>query len=215
MTSIDKLSAEELRNDIDWWRIYEDSFPAVEREPADVILNSILRDVGMALRARHAGVTFGLATTHILKNPPSVFLVYLAVDQSQRGLGTGGELLRNAWEFGAARLSQQGLSPVGLVWEVDSPDINAEDAEARRRRVAFFQRHGGQLLARPYLQPPVNGPTAIPMSLMFRPAEGSGLPTQQLVEDLTRAMYFEKYGAINEVDKSVLEGLLAGGENYT
>lgn len=209
MSSIENVSAEELRVDDDWWRLYEDSFPAIEREPPNVILDSIVRGVGMASRARRNGVTFGLTTTHILKKPPSVFLVYLAVARSQRGLGTGGELFRNAWESGAAQLSAQNLKPVGYVWEVDPPEIDAADAEVRRRRVAFFQRQGGRLLARPYFQPPVNGTTAVPMSLMFSPAEGGGSPTSELVEDLVRAIYFEKYGAVNGVYKPLLEDLLS------
>jgi len=208
MTAFDCVSADELRVDKDWWQIYEDSFPASEREPQNVILESILRGVGMAFRARRGGITFGLATTHVLKNPPAVFLVYLAVARAERSRGTGGELLKSAWESGAVHLSAQGLQPLGLVWEVDPPEADAVDAEARRRRVAFFQRHGGQLLDRPYLQPPVNGTTPIPMSLMFRPGEGEGPPTPETVEALTRAIYFEKYGAINGIDKSVLEGLL-------
>jgi len=208
MSVIDSLSADELLADQDWWRIYDDSFPASERESPEVIAKSIAQGVGIALRARCEGMTIGLATTHILMDPPAVFLVYLAVDGRQRSRGTGGELMNRAWELGKAHLLERGLRPLGCVWEVDPPETQAADAEARLRRVAFFQRHGGQLLNRPYMQPPVNGTTAIPMSLMFMPASKGEPLTSEVVEGLVRAMYFEKYGAINEIDKEVLHGLL-------
>jgi hypothetical protein len=205
---VESITAEELRVDQNWWSIYEESFPASEREPPEVILKSVLRGVGMAFRARRQGVTFGLATTHLLKDPAAVFLVYLAVARGERSRGTGGELLQGAWEAGAVRLREQGLRPLGLVWEVDPPEPAVEDAEARRRRIAFFQRHGGHLLERPYLQPPVDGTSAVPMSLMFRAAEGEQTPVPETVEELVRAIYFDKYGAINGIEPAVLQDLL-------
>jgi hypothetical protein len=209
MSAVECMSADELRVDETWWRIYGDSFPANEREPPEVILESVLRGVGMAFRTRREGVTVGLATIHLLKDPAAVFLVYLAVARGERNRGAGGELLQGAWESGAARLCAQGLQPLGLLWEVDPPQSAAGDSDVRRRRVAFFQRHGGQLLGRSYLQPPVDGIAAVPMTLMFRPAEGETTPTAETVDALVRALYFDKYGAINKIDRSVLEDLLS------
>ena len=214
MKDIESVTAGELRVDENWWRIYEDSFPASEREPAEVILESVLRGVGMAFRLRREGMTFGIATTHLLRDPAAVFLVYLAVAHGERGRGAGRELFEAAWESGAARLRSEGLPPLGLIWEVDPPDPAAADAGARRSRIAFFQRNGGQLLGRPYRQPPVNGVTAVPMSLMFRPVEGEGTPSPKEIEALVRAIYFEKYEAINKIDTSILDNLLRGGEKH-
>ena len=208
MSTIDSLSADELLADEDWWRIYVDSFPASERESRNVIVKSITQGVGIALRARREEKTIGLATTHILMDPPAVFLVYLAVAGRERSRGTGGELMKRAWELGTAHLLARGLRPLGCVWEVDPPETQAADAEARLRRIAFFQRHGGQLLNCRYMQPPVNGTTAIPMTLMFMPASEGAPLTSEVVEGLVRAMYFEKYGKINEIAEEVLHGLL-------
>jgi len=207
MSAVECMTAKQLRGDEIWWRIYNDSFPPSEREPPDVILKSVLRGVGMAFRARRRGVTYGLATTHLLKDPAAVFLVYLAVAREERNQGAGGELLQGAWEHAAVRLRAQGLRPLGLVWEVDLPQPAAGDADVRQRRIAFFQRHGGQLLERPYLQPPVDGIAPVPMRLMFRLAEGEGTPTPETVKALVRAIYFDKYGAINGIDRSILEEL--------
>ena len=202
------LSAQELRGDETWWRIYEDSFPASQREPPDVIVKSVLREAGMAFRVRQHGVTCGLAATHLLKGPAAVFLVYLAVARGARNRGAGGELFELAWQSGATRLHAQGLQPLGLIWEVDSPQPTTKEADARQRRIAFFQRHGGKLLRRPYFQPPVGGVTAVPMTLMFRPAKGEEIPTWESVTALVRSIYFEKYGAFNGIDRSILEKLL-------
>ena len=57
MSAVECMTAEGLRVDDTWWRIYEDSFPASEREPPEVILESVLRGVGMVFRARRHGVS--------------------------------------------------------------------------------------------------------------------------------------------------------------
>ncbi|HYW69771.1 MAG TPA: GNAT family N-acetyltransferase [Pyrinomonadaceae bacterium] len=207
MSVIESISAEELELDTAWWRIYEDAFPADEREPSEVILDSVRRGMGMAFRVRRDDTTFGLATTHLLHHPAAVFLVYLAVASDERSRGVGGQLLQVAWEMGAERLSAQSLQPLGLIWEVDPTGSAVPDAEVRQRRIAFFERQGGRVLIRPYLQPPVDGINAVPMSLMFRPADTETLSTES-EEALVKAIYFEKYGGVNKIDRSILERLL-------
>ena len=211
MSAVERMTAKDLGADENWWRIYEDSFPASERESPEVILESVLGKVGMAFRLRRQGMTYGLATTHLLNDPAAVFLVYLAVAREERSRGAGAELLQGAWESGATRLRAQGRRPLGLIWEVDPLESAADDAEARQRRIAFFRRNGGELLDRPYLQPPLNGGTAIPMSLMFRAAESEQAPAAETVEAFVRAIYFEKYGAVNRIDISILKDLMKRG----
>lgn len=207
MGGVECLDAESLRVDDSWWRIYQGAFPSHEREPPAVILDSVTRGVGMALRVRRQEATLGLATTHLLRQPAAVFLCYLAAAPGERSRGIGGDLLERAWESGADRLRAQGSQPLGLIWEIDPPDSGAVDVHARLRRVAFFERHGGHILEAPYLQPPVDGIAPVPMRLMFRPAPGGGLPSPDEVKALMRAIYFEKYGATNGIDQSLLEGL--------
>jgi hypothetical protein len=211
MSAVESVTAQELLADKTWWQIYNDSFPSSEREPPDVILKSVLCGSGMAFRARHGGLTSGLATTHLLTNPAAVFLVYLAVSRKERNQGIGAELFRFAWQSGATRLRAQHLQPYGMIWEVDAPQLDNDADSTRQRRISFFHRHGGRILDRPYLQPPVDGIAAVPMRLMFHPAEGKGIPTPDTVEALVRAIYFDKYGTINEIDRSILEDLLNRG----
>lgn len=209
MIEIDCVSAEDLALDAEWWRIYEASLPARERESRAVILGSLGRGVGVAFRARRGQTTVGMATIHLLKRPPAVFLVYLAVADGGRGRGVGGSLLEKAWEHGMERLQAEDLQPVGMVWEVDSPD-GGDSTRIAERRIAFFERHRGRVIDSRYLQPPVDGIAPVPMSLMFRAVEGSGEPGRATVEALVRGIYEEKYGAINGIDGSVLSELLAG-----
>jgi hypothetical protein len=74
--------------------------------------------------------------------------------------------------------------------------------------MSFFRRHGLKLLPDPYKQPPVDGIASVAMSLMFRPADGQSEPDSELVRALVRAIYFEKYHAINGISRDSLNSLL-------
>jgi len=203
------LTAADLLSDSSWWGIYDDSFPSAEREPPQVILKSLEMGAGMAVAARSNDHTIAIATTHLLKNPPAVFLVYLATTRKLRGRGCGGELLEYAWKTGSQKLSNEGYQATGLIAEVDSPDESddAEEKHFRERRIAFFARHGVELLSRSYVQPPVDGITTVPMRLIFRPAEGYGTPDSPFTDSLVRAIYFEKYHAVNGIAEESLISL--------
>ena len=204
-------AADELAEDKESWRIYEESLPPEEREPSEVILDSLRRSLGAALRARHAGVTIGIATTHLLLDPAAVFLVYLAIDSRYRDAGNGAILFEYAWSSSEGQLRGRGYNPLGLIWEVDDPKEagNPNEELLRRRRIRFFQRQGGAILSRPYLQPPVNGTEPVPMQLMYRPSQGASMPDAVTVEALVRAIYFEKYGGVNGVPSQTLQSLRA------
>jgi hypothetical protein len=209
-TRFDCPAADELAGDNESWRIYEESFPPEEREPIEVILDSVRRSLGTALRVRHAGVTVGIATTHLLLHPTAVFLVYLAVDRRYRDAGNGATLFEYAWSSSEGQLWGRGYNPLGFVWEVDDPREagNPDEELLRRRRIRFFQRQGGAILSRPYLQPPVNGTEPVPMQLMYRPNQGATMPDAATVEALVRAIYFEKYGEVNGIPRQTLQSLL-------
>lgn len=217
-TQFDCPGRDELEGDDHWWEIYRDSFPANEREPASAILDALRRQTGIAFRACIGRVTAGIATTHLLLNPPAVFLVYLAIDQARRGAGLGGALLEYAWTVSRARLRERGLNPFGMIWEVDSPDLvdDPDEETSRERRISFFRRHGGVPVQQPYVQPPVDGKDPVPMQLMLRPREQAPdgaapdqTPDQTMTNALVRAMYFEKYGAVNGIPASILTNLLS------
>jgi len=201
---LDCPTPDELAGDAEWWRIYNESFPAQEREPANVILKSLRDSAGIAFRVRQGGITCGIATTHLLLRPPAVFLVYLAIDARRRGGGDGGALFEFAWRESSARLRAAGVEAIGMIWEVDQQGSECE------RRIRFFERQGATLLRRPYRQPPVNGTDPVPMGLMFRPgSDAMPPPDDATVEALVREMYFGKYGAVNGIPAPLLERLLS------
>lgn len=201
-------SGEELERDDSWWAIYRDSIPANERESPSVILEALRRRIGIAFRARHEDKTVGIATTHLLVNPPAVFLVYLAIHRMHRDAGVGGALFEHAWDISRNRALEYGPDPAGMIWEVDPPALAGDPAEAvvRARRISFFQRHGGRVLSGEYLQPAFDGGSPVPMQLMFRGV----WPAQTAIDALRAAIYFEKYGAVNGIPRERLTTLLAG-----
>ena len=204
------LTVSDLSSDGAWWRIYNEAFPLTEREPPQVIVSSLEMGVGQALAARSNGETIAIATTHLLKNPPAVFLVYLATKKGLRGRGLGGELLEHAWKSGCQKLSEHGFPVTGLVAEVDAPDQSddREEKHLRERRIAFFARHGVELLSRAYTQPAVDGTTTVPMRLVFRPAQDFECSDSSFTDALVRAIYLEKYHAANGIAKESLISLL-------
>ena len=177
----------------------------------EVILRSVEQGPGFALRALADGRVVGLATGHVLNDPPATFLVYLAVDPAWRSRHLGRELFDSADRSGAARLVEQGAMTRGIAWEIDDPaaDVSRREQNVRQGRLRFFEKLGGRILDTPYFQPPVDGHTPVPMRLMFRPAVGQDLPSGVAIEQLIRAIYFEKYHAINNIASSTLRRLLA------
>jgi len=200
---------QKLAGDRSWWKVYEESFPSCEQEPNEIILKSLRCGVGLSFRLRSQGCTVGIATTHLLLQPPAVFLVYLAIDRDHRQQGLGRPLLEYACSTSAARLGELGLEPLGMIWEADTiNDTQSVKAEDRVRRVRFFERLGAFLLPNLYLQPPVDGIAPVRMQLMYRPAKGRQFPSNSTVTALIRAIYFEKYGAVNHIPVETLNQLL-------
>lgn len=207
MIIFESINAEDLLADAVWWQIYEQSFPAHERETAAVIATSLESGVGVAMRVCVDDITCGLATLHLLREPAAVFLVYLAIAEQWRSRGIGGQLFAAAWEEGKARLCAEGREPIGMVWEVD-PALGDGG-----RRSDFFRRQSGLVLKRSYWQPPVDGKQPVSMQLMFAPGVGDALPADFLTDSLVRAIYFEKYHAINHIDAVCLEELFTRGRD--
>jgi hypothetical protein len=208
--AFDYPPADVLDLDITFWKLYESSFPASEREPRDVILKSVRAGTALAIRARTSCHTIGMATAHLIQNPPIPFLVYLAVSQELRSRKIGAALFENAWVSCLNRYETDGLKPVGIVWEVEIPERAPNDNEVhnRQRRIAFFTRLGAQVLALNYVQPPVDGITTVPMHLMFRPSSEESYLDRSLLSALVRGIYFEKYHNANGIPLRVLQKLL-------
>lgn len=184
--------------------MYDEAIPSEEREPREVIAESIRRGVGVAAVLRQGERAVAMATVHLLRDPDAVFLVYLAVRRDLRGGGLGGRTLEAVLAAGRARLRDAGVEPVGGVWECDDP-ARAEGAERERRerRLRFFAHHGGRVLDAPYIQPPVDGVNPVPMVLVWRPWTVDAPEVRPLVD----AIYDQKYGAVNGIPSPLLDKL--------
>jgi GNAT superfamily N-acetyltransferase len=203
---IERVGARSLDSDADFWRIYEESFPASERDSRDVV-SATADGPGFVLRARHGNTTTGLLVAHLLRQPSVVFVVYLAVDSRWRSQRLGSALLAAAETFGARRFEAARGIMQGMVWEIDDPaaDVPNEERTIRDRRRTFFERVGGQMLDVDYLQPPIDGQTVVPMRLMQKPRDGAGRVSPR---ELIRAIYDQKYGDMNGISRETLEQLL-------
>ena len=208
--TFDFPAADALASDAAFWRIYDCSFPVSEREPRHVISESLSNGVGLAVRARVQNRTVGLATAHLLREPPMLFLVYLAVAAELRSRHIGAALFEKVWTKGKEQYSESRLKVAGMVWEVDIPERASSEQELQqdRRRIAFFVRLGAHVLPGPYVQPPVDGIASVPMHIMFRPIPGGSLPDNCALVAIVRAIYFEKYEQANRIPRRVLDDLL-------
>lgn len=191
-----------------FWAIYDASFPPEEKDPPDVVLKTADPSHGMVFCTRSEGRTLALATVQLLRGVPYGFLIYLAVAPECKGQGLGGALL----DFASQVLESSAPACRGLIWEVDRPQDTESEAERikRVRRLGFFQRHAGQVLEAPYLQPALDGEHVVPMHLMTRLFSRSTPQDLGTISQLVHAIYFEKYAAMNGVSPLHLEDLLAG-----
>jgi GNAT superfamily N-acetyltransferase len=206
----DLPSADTLAADGAFWQLYDSAFPSTEREPRSVILDTLRRGDGVAVRARQGANTIGLALAHMLRHPPALFVVYLAVAPELRSRHIGAALFEELWTAGSRSYAARGTQAEGMVWEVDVPEraTSEQGLQQGRRRIAFFTRLGGEVLPGSYIQPPVDGTVSVPMHLMFRPARGKPLPNDAARSALIRALYFEKYHGANGISEAVLQNLL-------
>jgi GNAT superfamily N-acetyltransferase len=102
---IDRPTGGKLIGDTVLWAIYEEAFPADEKDPRDVIYATISKRKGAVIRAQCKDAhynykrTVGFAIVQPLLKPNLIrrlrvkFLIYLAVNRMVRGHGVGTQLL--------------------------------------------------------------------------------------------------------------------------
>jgi GNAT superfamily N-acetyltransferase len=204
----EEITESALKADGGFWEIYRASFPATEREEPEVILRSIRLGSGLALRSVHQGRTVAIATAQVLTGAPAFFAVYLAVEPSARGTGAGGALFDHLFDAGCRRVP----GALGMVWEVERVEDATGDSDAtlRRRRIRFFEGHGGHRLPGHYVQPALDGKNTVPMHLFFRGTKHAPPVDGAAVERLARSIYLDKYRAVNGISFQHLDDLLAG-----
>jgi len=203
-------SADALARDSSFWELYGSSFEAGAREPAAAVIAAVRAGVAVALAAEDDdGRAVGLAIAHLLRAPPIVLVLYLAVAPELRGQRIGGTLLDQLRVVAADRQRRLGRTPRGWAAQIDLPELAPTKAEhERRRRVQLFLRaRGARPLPVAYARPPLRGGTASAARLLHAPEGGLPLRREEAAA-LVRAIYFEKYAAVNAVDRRLLASLL-------
>jgi GNAT superfamily N-acetyltransferase len=181
-------------------RIFEESFPPEEREDTGSLLASIAAGSLVGLRADEGGSLVGLAVVSGLPVPGVNYLEYLAVAPERRNLGVGGVLLRRLGPLGGT----------GTVFEVEAvAAAEGEERELRRRRVAFYERHGAVEVDAEYRAPRLDGPGELPFTLMWLPGrEGPPRLEGDLLRAAVAAVLTHGYGL--DGDDPLVVGVMAG-----
>lgn len=111
--------------------LYRRAFPPEERLPLwHMRLMALRRDVGFRAWLDD-GALVGL--TYTVDSPATVWLFYLAVNDSVRSRGYGSRILNGVRRHAAGRT---------VVLEFEPLDDGAPNLEQRRRRLAFYERGG-------------------------------------------------------------------------
>ncbi len=205
------LHHQQLKSDTHWWQIYEDSFPLSERDSKEIILKAVENNLAIAGSYQLQDLTVAIVVFYCLDAPDLsfIFLNYIAIGRAGRNQGLGARLFQSLIlqikTMNAAKTRQY----QAIIWEVEEPGEAGPDVELqlRRRRLAFYERLGGQYFQYLFMQPPIDGMTIIPMRLMYCLLDQ--LDINQFELAIINAIYFQKYYVVNHIDKSILRELLA------
>ena len=113
------------------YRLYREAFPASERKPISMILQTRRKGRADIWCAIKDGRFAGLAVT--VNSPDTVLLDYLAVHKRCRNQGIGAEILRQL---------QKQYPGKGLFIEIESTYEDCPDHALRLRRKGFYLRNG-------------------------------------------------------------------------
>lgn len=142
--------------------IYREAFEAPWEMPVAELPDFAAARTGDTLLGRAAAivadeVAAGLALSNYLAESNLLHLKYLAIDPTRRNQGLGAILLRAAAAAGEAIAQAAGRDGcAGTLLEVEIPDSPPAEADRslRRRRIAFYERHGALRTGIPFPRPP-------------------------------------------------------------
>lgn len=150
--------------------LYEKAFPVTERRDKDAFVEKMLHEprfhcMALMLETNFAGLfTYWDFTTFL-------YVEHFAISEKLRGNNLGGRLL--------SQFVQESALPIVL--EVETPETFVA-----KRRIAFYERYGFQIVRNDYMQPPYNkGDMPVPMYLMST----SDVITDGQVSELQQAVY--------------------------
>jgi GNAT superfamily N-acetyltransferase len=124
--------------------IFEEAFPAWEREPFDDLASREATGIGTPVVMVDSGQPVALAVTSCIDSVGWSYLEYFAVAADRRGRGVGGQL----WRAVVRDLTVRD-QPGRVVLEVEDPaevPPGSPEARQRQRRIRFYERQGARPL---------------------------------------------------------------------
>ncbi|HEX2548719.1 MAG TPA: hypothetical protein VHM20_02755 [Gammaproteobacteria bacterium] len=207
MNTFHWLTRQELQNDTSWWKIYENSFPPSERESQELLYQALEKNIIKIGCYAENNETIGISVIQPMHSLPFALMNYFAISNSHRNRSLGSLLFSQLTIASENFVKEYSQNYLGLFWEVENPDAESNLSEKllKQRRVQFYKRRGAEVFKKIFFQPPIAGFSALPMRLMYYATKPVDL---QLEIEITKAVYFEKYHAVNRIQIEILSELL-------
>ena len=113
------------------WELYENAFPPEEKKPRK-LMEDMEKEGKMELLAAVEEVEF-IGLVFNMLNGKTALLDYFAIAPEHRSQGYGGRIIREMLEK---------FKDKKYIFEIEMQDENAQNAEDRKRRKAFYLRNG-------------------------------------------------------------------------
>lgn len=153
-------------------QLYEGAFPAEERREWTGIVQPTDPSGPRLFTITHNGHIAGMLTWWDFDK--FVYIEHFAVDTAKRGVGIGGVALD---------IFKQTVGGRPVVLEVEPED----DGGIAHRRIAFYRRHGFEILTRKYIQPPYSpGLPSVPLYIMSTALD---IESETVIEKLYTKVY--------------------------
>lgn len=207
MKTFQWLSQKDLHDDILWWKIYENSFPSSEREPQELLYQALEKNIIKVGCYAENNETIAICVIQPMRSLPFALMNYFAISNSHRNRSLGSHLFSHLTIASENFVKEYSQNYLGLFWEVENPDVELNQSEKllKQRRMQFYRRRGAEVFKKIFFQPPIAGYSALPMRLMYYAKNPINLA---LEIEITKAVYFEKYHAVNQIQKEILSELL-------
>lgn len=112
-------------------KLMKSAFPSSEQTPM-LLLHIFALKKSVNFKAFYEGTEL-LGILYTIENKDYCFIFYVAVNEQMRSKGIGKKIIEEVYK-------QKGDKIIGL--HVEAMDKNAENAEQRKRRIAFYERNG-------------------------------------------------------------------------
>ncbi len=182
--------------------IYREAFEAPWEWPVSQVAGLAAAGDGAsryrALALLDQGAPVALAIAEYLPAGNVWYLHYLAVAPGRRGAGIGSALLAAVLPLGEITAQAAGRPGcLGLLLEaeqIEGPPADA-DREQRRKRIAFYRRHGARLIGVLVPRPPWAPPEMPDWEIMLIPGLAwDGVMSRKIRRRLCRSLMVEGYG---------------------